>query len=452
MPMLLNAHRLLFDILSIFLYAGNISRKRNHGSGVDRSTPEFMEGGEKMSEKRVRVEELPTQIDGLCGRLKEMGYAESTISGVRRRLKRYADFMERNNIQEHDSFSVQKFVIANYGDDYQDKYHCSHISRPLAMLEDYLRFGVVMRQKYATVTDFSDGFAEPLQKFMDYLSQRNYAKSSLKLCRSHLLRFQEYLRAQGVQSLDGLTHELVRMYGESLASCSTGAACQITRNLKNLLTFARIRGMLAEDFTNDLPHFKNTAGQRLPDRFTEEEIGKILEAIDRNHPLGKRDYAIVLTAVRLGLRNCDVISLKFGSLDWAKKELRIVQKKTGVPLALPLPDDVGWAIIDYVRNARPDSDSDSVFVSFHPPYRELTQYSNYVVKYLRKAGIYSENHRRAGMGALRRSLATSMLENNIPVTVIAQTLGHGDLHTVGSYIRISLKLLRQCAMEVDDYE
>ena len=129
-----------------------------------------------------------------------------------------------------------------------------------------------------------------------------------------------------------------------------------------------------------------------------------------------------------------------------------MQKKTGMPLTLPLPDDVGWAIIDYIRNGRPDSDSENIFVSFTPPYQELTKYSNYVAKYMRKAGLYSGEHRRVGMHTLRRSLATAMLENNVPVTVIAQTLGHGDLHTVGSYIRVSTKLLKQCAMEVSDYE
>ena len=411
-----------------------------------------MERGDEMSNDRVRVEELPSQIDGLCEQLHEMGYAESTVLHVRRRLKRYLSFMEKNNIQEHDSFSMQKFIIANCGDNYQDKDHCSYINRPLAMLDDYLRFGVVTRQKYTPITDFREGFAEPFQGFLDDLNRRNYAESSIKQCRSHLLRFQEYLCAQGVESLGGLTHELVKLYGESLISCSTTAACQTARNLKGLFAFAKIRGILTEDFSDDFPRFKNTRGQRLPDRFTEEEIGKILEAIDRNHPLGKRDYAIVLTAVRLGLRNGDVLSLKFSSFNWTKKELRLVQEKTGVPLTLPLPDDVGWAIIDYIRNARPDSDSDSVFISFNPPYRELTKYSNYVVKYLRKAGIYSEEHRRVGMHTLRRSLATSMLENGVPVTVIAQTLGHGDLHTVGSYIRISMKLLKQCAMEVDEYE
>ena len=207
-----------------------------------------------------------------------------------------------------------------------------------------------------------------------------------------------------------------------------------------------------EDFSSNLPRFKNTRGQRLPDRFTADEIGRILATIDRNNPLGKRDYAIVLICIRLGLRSSDAISLKFDSIDWTTKELHIIQKKTGVSLTLPLPEDVGWAIIDYVKNGRPKCSSTSVFVSHCAPYGDLTRYTNYVVKYLRKAGIYNKNGRRVGMHAFRRSLATSMLENDVPVTVIAQTLGHGDLHSVGNYVRISQNLLKKCAMEVTQFE
>ena len=79
--------------------------------------------------------------------------------------------------------------------------------------------------------------------------------------------------------------------------------------------------------------------------------------------------------------------LKFSSMDWAKKGLHIVQKKTGIPLTLPLPDDVGWAIIDYIRNGRPNSISENIFVSFTPPYQELTQYSNYVVPFLFRVDV-----------------------------------------------------------------
>lgn len=405
-----------------------------------------------MQRKQVPIEEIPSISEALCERLKEMGYSEYTIRRVRVRLDQYYKFSVSAGTKIHDSFSVQNFIIANRGDDYQEKYHSYSISRPFAMLEDYLQLGTVMRQKYRKEGGPEEELASYFQMFLEYMRQQGYAEASIQGCHSHLLRFQYFLRSNGIHELCNLTHETVKLYSETLLAHSTTSICQIVRELRRFFTYAQIHDFLKDDFSKDLPHFKNTRGQRLPDRFTADEINKIIGAIDRDNPLGRRDYAIVLTAVRLGLRNGDVITLKFSSVDWAKKELHIVQKKTGIPLTLPLPDDVGWAIIDYIRNGRPDSTSENIFVSFTPPYQELTQYSNYVAKYMRKAGLYSGEHRRAGMHTLRRSLATAMLESNIPVTVIAQTLGHGDLHTVGSYIRVSTKLLKQCVMEVSDYE
>lgn len=405
-----------------------------------------------MQRKQIQIEEIPSVSAALCAHLKETGYSEYTIRRTRTRLDQYYKFALSTGARVHDSFSVQSFIIANYGDDYQNKYYSYSISRPFAMLEDYLQLGTVMRQKYGKGCGPEEELMLSFQMFLKYMQQQGYAEGSIRGCHSHLLRFQHYLRGNGIQEICDLTHEIVKLYSETLLAHSTTSICQITRELRQFFAYAQIHGFLKDDFSGDLPYFKNTRGQRLPDRFTADEINKIIDAIDRNNPLGRRDYAIVLTAVRLGLRNGDVIALKFSSVNWAKKELHIVQEKTGIPLTLPLPDDVGWAIIDYIRNGRPDSTSPNIFVSFTPPYQGLTSYSNYVAKYMRKAGLYSNEHRRAGMHTLRRSLATAMLESDVPVTVIAQTLGHGDLHTVGSYIRVSTKLLKQCAMEVDDYE
>lgn len=405
-----------------------------------------------MSKKQVQIKNLQVHVDALCAHLKEMGYSEYTIRKTNSVLNRYILFAENAGIQFHDNFCTQNFILANLGDDYQSKYHSYTITRPLAMLDDFLTLGTVFRQKYAGFSEFTEAFAEPFESFLAYLTSRNYAQASVRNCRSHLLRFQNYLLDNGVSDPCFITHDLVKQYADSLVIYSTTTNCQITRDMRNFFSYAKAHEILKEDFSPDLPHFKNTRGQRLPDRLTAEEINKIVNMIDRNNPLGKRDYAIVLIAVRLGLRNSDVTSLKFSSVDWAKKELHIVQIKTGVPLSLPLPDDVGWAIIDYIRNSRPNSVSDNIFVSHTPPYNGLTQYTNYVAKYMRKAGIYSNEKRRVGMHTLRRSLATTMLENDVPVTVIAQTLGHGDLNTVGKYIRISTKLLKQCAMEVDCFE
>ena len=310
-----------------------------------------------MSDKLVRIKDLPSYIDGLREKLREMNYSEGTISSTTRILLKFCKYAEETNCEFYDSFTVQNFIIINNGDDYDDKYYSHRLNRPFVMLNDFVNFNNVTRQKYWNACDFKEGYAEYFKPFIEHLMSRNFAEGSIKACRSHLLRFQHYLLDNGIASFVLISHEAVSGFCDMLAVYSTTTTCQITRDLKKLFEYSMVHGVLTEDYSKNLPKYKNTRGQKLPDKFTAEEIAKIIDAIDTNNPLGKRDYAIVLTAVRLGLRNCDVTTLKFSSIDWNKKEIHLIQQKTGVPLTLPLPEDVGWAIINYIKNGRPKSDS-----------------------------------------------------------------------------------------------
>ncbi|MBK9696738.1 MAG: tyrosine-type recombinase/integrase [Propionibacteriaceae bacterium] len=102
--------------------------------------------------------------------------------------------------------------------------------------------------------------------------------------------------------------------------------------------------------------------------WTADEIRRVLAVIDRESATGKRDYAMILATARLGLRISDLRHLELGDLDWRARKITIVQHKTGRPLSLPLLDDVGWAIIDYVRGGRPATDCPKVFVKHRHPF------------------------------------------------------------------------------------
>lgn len=154
---------------------------------------------------------------------------------------------------------------------------------------------------------------------------------------------------------------------------------------------------------------KNSRQQRLPAVFTEDETAKILSSFDRENPMGKRNYAIFLLAARMGLRSCDIKALEFGFINWTEKTVSFTQKKTKKYLTLPLPDDVGWAIIDYLKNGRPVSDSKYVFIQHTPPYGQYKDLRNVLVKQMRKAGIETPANKRIGMHCFRHSLATAML-------------------------------------------
>lgn len=122
-----------------------------------------------------------------------------------------------------------------------------------------------------------------------------------------------------------------------------------------------------------------------------------------------------------------------------------------------MPDDVGWAIIDYLKNGRPYTESQNIFVKHRPPYDGLSVNStmNHIFSaVMNKAGIPPEMKEHVGWHTFRRSLATNLLQNNVEMSTISEILGHSDPDIAGKYyVKLDIENLRKCAlpMEVKDY-
>ena len=191
----------------------------------------------------------------------------------------------------------------------------------------------------------------------------------------------------------------------------------------------------------------------LPSVWSSEDITKMLSVIDRTGSLGMRNYAILLLAVRLGIRGCDIKRLKIENFDFKdKKEIQFVQSKTGKSLVLPLLPDVGWAVLNYLKDGRPHSDSPYIFVTHVAPYNELTEDNhmyNMVVKYARRAGISLRGDKKYGIHSLRHTLATSLLEQNVDINDISNLLGHEKADTTNIYLKKDIDYLRECALDAE---
>jgi integrase/recombinase XerD len=176
--------------------------------------------------------------------------------------------------------------------------------------------------------------------------------------------------------------------------------------------------------------------------------------IDRQSATGKRDYAMILMTARLGLRISDLRQLELGDLDWRAKTITIVQHKTGRPLSLPLLDDVGWAIIDYVRHGRPETACPKVFVKHRHPFDAFGSASSVACRLSRhaaRAGIEFPPDQACGMHSLRGALAVAMIGNGAPMPVISAVLGHASSDTTQAYyLRFDTERLRCCALDAED--
>lgn len=162
---------------------------------------------------------------------------------------------------------------------------------------------------------------------------------------------------------------------------------------------------------------------------------------------------MILMIVRLGLRIEDVIHLKFSDIDWHRKIIRITQSKTNSVVTLPLLEDVGWAIINYLKNGRPETKCEYIFIKHNAIQGYYGEYETnpYFIlqKYLTRTGISTDHERRHGFHALRHSLASELLQKDVPLPVISGVLGHANSDTTNVYLSVDLKQLRKCALEVD---
>src|SRR6266550_6716527 len=139
-------------------------------------------------------------------------------------------------------------------------------------------------------------------------------------------------------------------------------------SLADFLAFLAAAGRTPHCLAGRLPPHRHLRHESEPHLWTAGEIRRLLAVIDRQSATGKRDYAMILMTARLGLRISDLRQLGLGDLDWRAKTITIVQHKTGRPLSLPLLDDGGWAIIDYVRHGRPETACPKVFVKHRHPF------------------------------------------------------------------------------------
>lgn len=180
-----------------------------------------------------------------------------------------------------------------------------------------------------------------------------------------------------------------------------------------------------------------------------EELDAILSQIDRTTSKGKRDYAVILLGAHTGLRAVDIVNLKLMDVDWYRFELRIIQEKTKRPLALPITANVGEAVKDYILNGRPHSESEYVFLRTKAPHKRIESavtLTQIFKEYQEKAGISRSAYDGRGFHSLRRGLGRSMIIAGVPITTIAQVLGHADIESSKPYLSLDTQNLKACAL------
>ena len=384
--------------------------------------------------------------------------AEANASDYFQRLFRTVSRQFIIYAEEHDIDSFNMDTGLQFLDDHYsmsqkiaEKKWCSMYLRCINAISEYQMTGTVdiylttARKEYI----FPDPFRESAESYLAYREKIGIIPKSIQVSRLYLYRFFSFLESKDIHSLAVISVPVVLDFLKSLSAFEKPTINTTMRAVRLYLKYCFENGFIQDNLFPKLPNPHYNRNSRLPSTYTAQEVRDMLSAIDTGNPCGIRDYAIILLLARLGLRSSDVANLRFSNIDWENDMIRLTQVKTGNPLELPLLSDVGEAIINYLKNARPKTDSDHVFIRMQPPYTGFNPgaVGALVHNHLVKAGIRLEG-RKSGSHALRHSLAKRLLEHEIPLPVISEILGHTSTETTMTYLRVDINELKKCALEV----
>jgi integrase/recombinase XerD len=219
----------------------------------------------------------------------------------------------------------------------------------------------------------------------------------------------------------------------------------ITTALRSFLSYARYCGDITSDLAAAVPIVANWSLSSIPRAIGRDEVTRLLASIDRDTRGGCRDYAMILALARLGFRSSELVTLELDDIDWIAGQIR-VRGKNGQRNDLPLPADVGEAIVDYLQKARPRNANRRVFLRDKAPicgFKGPSGFGSVIRRSLRRAGIESPTK---GTHQFRHGLASEMLRGGASLGEIGEVLGHRHVQTTAIYAKVDLDALRTLAL------
>ena len=403
-------------------------------------------------------------LEPLCQRAAQellmRSYTVRTLNRYKRVWEQLADFARAQGqpavysrdlaLRFEQAFGLRDGEVPVEGQQWQ-----RHLVFGIKVLDDFARTGTISRFVVETTgLRVPAGMHKVLREYEQYARERRHLRPSSVAERMHNIAiFLDFLRTRGLESLDTLQAEDLSAFVRTRTAWKPRTVACVSSSLRLFLQYLFMRDILPRDLSAAIPTIRLASNAKVPSVWEPELVERLLVAVDRRSPKGKRDYAILVLAARLGLRLGDIKELTLDHLHWATSTIEIVQNKTGEPLVLPLIEEVGTALIDYLRAGRPPVEHRHLFTNLTPPFDPICERDRLyrVVAYWRElAGIKFKTPQRQGLHSLRHTLATRLLGAQTPFPVISAVLGHASPATTFIYAKADVETLRFAAIDPEE--
>jgi len=370
--------------------------------------------------------------------LRERGYTPLTTVNQLRQVAGFSRWLQARGLSEGDVSGerVDEFLA------WRRAAGCarSGMSRPglICLLEVLDGLGVLGSEPPAPEASPLDLLLSSFERYL--VSERGLAAGTIVGYVAHARWFLEGLGSGGVVGLSAaeVTGAVLR---KADSGVSVSAAQNFVSGLRALLRFCFLEGLVAVDLSQAALVVRGRRASLLPRGISPADASALLGSCDRRRVLGRRDYALIILLLRLGLRRGEVARLTLDDIDWRAGEL-VIHGKGGREDRLPLPADVGAAIASYLRRGRPGSERREVFLQARAPYLPIASgtVASTVRRGCRRAGIAE-----IGSHRLRHTTACEMVGAGVPIVRIGQVLRHRSLQSTAIYARVDIEQLRQLA-------
>jgi site-specific recombinase XerD len=392
--------------------------------------------------------------------LEQLGYDRRSLRRYRATWRHLAEFSHEQGLGDEFSDDLAARFVEAYdiGDGQVDepgKAWRRHVRFGIKVLRDFAHYGYIERPR----TDMKKAHVvvamkKVLREYEAYCKDRLLLRpSTLRYRVREVTIFLDFLRQRGIRSLDELQAVDLSAFVSSRGHLKAKTVSRLIGDIRSFLRYLTMRGITHKDLSRELPKIRIPKDAHIPSVWDRENIAKLLRAVDRSSAKGKRDYAILLLACRLGLRAGDVRMLQLDHINWEGSRIELRQSKTHTPLSLPLTEEVGRALIDYLKSGRPKTTHRHVFLKLQPPFEPFTESNSlhYIVTYWRQlAGITFPSRQRCGLHSLRHSLATGLLQEGTSFETISEILGHATLESTRIYAKADVEALRGVALDPEE--
>lgn len=406
--------------------------------------------------EKTNLAELIRQVNSEVERLE---YTPNVVTKHKTVYRQLSDYAAEKGIEYYSEDLGERFLLDVFGlksgaksTEYTWQQAYSHAAiRKLGEYQAYGAFGKLIRRDDDLLWSLDDkAWVAEFAKSLDLL---DVSKRSQHDRLGRIRKLYSYLGFSGITSVAQIDANVISRFVISLQGYSKTYIRHILKDLRSYFRFLHRHGHTEKDLSRTVPRVSVPQNANVPAIWTASDTNKLLSSVDRSTSVGKRDYAILLMMTELGLRSCDVNQLKLADINWQQKEIGVSQSKTGVMNVCPMSEELGWAVIDYIRDGRQKSDLPYLFLTANAPYTGFgaSTARHILERYIKRSGISAKPMGVSrGTHSLRHSFARKLLNQNVPLDLISEIMGHTKIDSASPYLKVDIEGLRECALSVGE--